>query len=75
MNIELVRSCFSRSNEGILVRVRSDGATIDDCICKEELLSFAEMLMDIADGALHKYGDEKYDNAREHLSKAMEALQ
>jgi len=75
MNIEIVKSCFSRFNEGVTIRVKSDGTIIDDYIHKKELLSFAEILLDIADDVLRKYGDEKCDSAREHLSKAMEALQ
>lgn len=75
MNIEIVKSCFSHFNEGVVIRVRSDGTTVEEGINKKELLPFAEMLMDIVDDMLLKYGDEKCDSAREHLSKAMEALQ
>ena len=61
MQIQTVRSSFSQFSKDLWVRVSDGNVTLDVEIDHKELRAFAAMLVDVADDALSKIGEDAQD--------------
>jgi hypothetical protein len=61
MEIQTLRGNFSQFSKGLSIRVSDGNATLDTYIDHKKLRAFAAMLVDIADDALSKIGEEAQD--------------
>ena len=60
MNIETRRGNFSQFSKDLWIRVSYGNVTLDAEIDHKELRAFATMLVDVADDALSKIGEDAY---------------
>jgi hypothetical protein len=74
MEIQTLRGNFSQFSKGLSIRVSDGNATLDTYIDHKELRAFAAMLVDIADDALSKIGEEAQD-CQSKLRDCLEDLQ
>jgi hypothetical protein len=74
MEIQTLRGNFSQFSKGLSIRVSDGNATLDTYIDRKELRAFAAMLVDIADDALSKIGEEAQD-CQSKLRDCLEDLQ
>lgn len=74
MVILTLRGNFSQFSKGLSIRVSDGNATLDTYIGHKELRAFAAMLVDIADDALSKIGEEAQD-CQSKLRDCLEDLQ
>jgi hypothetical protein len=74
MEIQTIRGNFSQFSKGLSVRVEDGNATLDAYIDDKELRAFAAMLVDVADDALSKIGEEA-ENCQSKLRDCLEDLQ
>jgi hypothetical protein len=61
MEIQTLRGNFSQFSKGLSIRVSDGNVTLDTYIDDKELRAFAAMLVDVADDALSKIGEEAQD--------------
>ena len=71
MNIERRPSNFAQFSDDLWLRVSHDSTVMNVDIDQEELLSFAYMMMDIADDALNRSKHPQSDDIRRYLAEVM----
>jgi hypothetical protein len=74
MEIQTLRGSFAQFSKDLLIRVSDGNTTLDTYIDHKELRAFAAMLVDIADDALSKIGEEAQD-CQSKLRDCLEDLQ
>jgi hypothetical protein len=74
MEIQTLRGSFAQFSKGLRIRVSDGNVTLDAYIGDKELRVFAAMLVDVADDALSKIGEEA-QNCQSKLRDCLEDLQ